>query len=377
MSEPLEQYSRVNDQLLDGCEAAYTAIADEFHSASPDWNALVDAGAIDAALATHLEEARGKWAAAGRRPMLETGRVNAQVLLVDATNPDAGFIATVVFRSREQRSWVSLDAASATSDAAGRDEAAAATESGAAASGATPAGADAAPADVPSAAPPSGETDGAATAADGDGDVAATSSTSEPTAEVGFEDTIQLWTFSAEQPELFPYINWLRSTITSRPDYEAEDVEVPVRWKLRDINFVIHGYEPPAGPTDPAEAVNELLTRAMLAAALATITCYTLYKLASRDTQRGIERRAGHEPGARLLGGVNRTAGGGLAAPGSSGSSFGVGGAAGGGYPAQRREPASVAPTWTGSAPPREPRRAAASRNQWGDETGGEPSDGA
>ena len=41
MSEPLERYSRVNDRLLDGCEVAYTAIADEFHSDSPDWSALV------------------------------------------------------------------------------------------------------------------------------------------------------------------------------------------------------------------------------------------------------------------------------------------------------------------------------------------------
>ena len=40
MSEPLERYSRVNDRLLDGCEAAYTAIADEFHSDSPDWQSM-------------------------------------------------------------------------------------------------------------------------------------------------------------------------------------------------------------------------------------------------------------------------------------------------------------------------------------------------
>ena len=63
----------MNDRLLDGCEAAYTAIADEFHSDDPDWAALVDSGALEPELATLLEESRGKWTAAGRRPQQRAG----------------------------------------------------------------------------------------------------------------------------------------------------------------------------------------------------------------------------------------------------------------------------------------------------------------
>lgn len=70
LAEPLERYSRINDRLLDGCEAAYTAIADEFHADAPDWQPLVESGAIEPELVTLLEEARAKWTAAGcgRRP---------------------------------------------------------------------------------------------------------------------------------------------------------------------------------------------------------------------------------------------------------------------------------------------------------------------
>ena len=33
MSEPIEHYSRINDRLMDGCEHAYQAVADEFCAA--------------------------------------------------------------------------------------------------------------------------------------------------------------------------------------------------------------------------------------------------------------------------------------------------------------------------------------------------------
>ena len=49
MSEPLERYARINDRLLDGCEGAYTAIADEFHADTPDWEQFVASGALGVA----------------------------------------------------------------------------------------------------------------------------------------------------------------------------------------------------------------------------------------------------------------------------------------------------------------------------------------
>jgi hypothetical protein len=101
--EPLDRYSRVNDRLLDGCEEAYSAIASEFHAENPDFQRFVESGALEPELATFLEEALAKYAAAGRRPMIEFGRCNGQVLLIDSTTWDGGFVATVVFRSREAR----------------------------------------------------------------------------------------------------------------------------------------------------------------------------------------------------------------------------------------------------------------------------------
>ena len=101
--EPLERYSRINDRLLDGCEEAYAAIAAEFHAEDPNFQQYVDSGALDPQLAMLLEESLAKYAAVGRRPVLEQGRCNAQVLIVDSMSMDTGFTATVVFRSREAR----------------------------------------------------------------------------------------------------------------------------------------------------------------------------------------------------------------------------------------------------------------------------------
>ena len=73
-----------------------------------------------------LQEAREKWTAAGRRPEISVGRVNGQVLLIDGSQPEvAGFVATVVFRSRELRTWAPLGekssaASSSSSSAASR-----------------------------------------------------------------------------------------------------------------------------------------------------------------------------------------------------------------------------------------------------------------
>ena len=85
VSEPLERYSRINEHLLHGCEEAYTAIADEFHSDQPDFEKFVDSGALDPELARFLDDAIAKYRTAGYRPVLEHGRVNGECLLVDST----------------------------------------------------------------------------------------------------------------------------------------------------------------------------------------------------------------------------------------------------------------------------------------------------
>jgi len=141
--EPLDRYSRVNDRLLDGCEEAYSAIASEFHAENPDFQRFVESGALEPELATFLEEALAKYAAAGRRPMIEFGRCNGQVLLIDSTTWDGGFVATVVFRSREARDIAPVQSAGASASvvddgaAAGGEAATSAVSSAVAADGAT------------------------------------------------------------------------------------------------------------------------------------------------------------------------------------------------------------------------------------------------
>ena len=82
--EQLERYSRLNDRMLDGCEAAYEAIATEWHADSPDFDKFVESGALDAQLALLLKESLAKYTAAGRRPIIELGRVNSQVRFLEA-----------------------------------------------------------------------------------------------------------------------------------------------------------------------------------------------------------------------------------------------------------------------------------------------------
>ena len=40
VSEPLDRYSRIQESMLDGCEAAYHAVASEFHRENPRIRAL-------------------------------------------------------------------------------------------------------------------------------------------------------------------------------------------------------------------------------------------------------------------------------------------------------------------------------------------------
>ena len=260
-SEPLDRYARINERLLDGCEAAYGVIAEEFHKADPDFAQFVESGALEPDLADALGDAAAKYAAAGMRPTLEVERTNGQVLLVDPT-PDhgGGFIATVVFRTREARG------------------------------------------EAPKA--------GAAPAQGGADAEGAKGAEGTPAEGAGFEDHTQLWTFTADHPKVGDYVSWLRSTMQASSPHLAEDAEStpepPVAWRLHDINFVLHDYQPPDGPHDPVEAVNELLGRAAATAGLSVAFTFILFKFATRERPRALPPYAkeGGNPGA---GGAHRS----------------------------------------------------------------------
>ena len=314
--EPLDRYSRVNDRLLDGCEEAYSAIASEFHAENPDFQRFVESGALEPELATFLEEALAKYAAAGRRPMIEFGRCNGQVLLIDSTTWDGGFVATVVFRSREARDIAPVQSAGASASvvddgaAAGGEAATSAVSSAVAADGATAIGevaaveaaaatacsdgarADGAASPADAASTPAGPgADGTGATAGGPGQSThAFEETQAFTADLhseethAFEETVQLWTFTADHPSLSAYMQWLRSKLATDLGEEAyELVEPPVRWTLRDINFVLHAYHSPEVPKDAREAVNEMLMRTASTIGMGLISLYVMYRLYTRE----------------------------------------------------------------------------------------------
>ena len=344
-AEPLGRFSRINDRLLDGCEAAYSNLAAEFNAEKPDLQQFVESGAIEPALASLLEDSLAKYAAAGRRPFLEPGRVNGQVLLIDTSNEESNMVATVVFRTRELRSSVATSVATsgvapadgleveadvpsgaAASDAADGDAIGSATTAGAAGSAVeTPESAAAAEAEGEGigggsssdggAGADAGAGTGAAVGADAvaSADAAASTDAAGTSAASGgggeFEDSLQLWTFTAEHPPMTAYINWLRSTIQQgeltgeNSGEHLDEYDTGVRWKLRDINFVVRDYVPPSGPSDPTEAVNEMAMRAGLTLLLSLTLLYTTYKLVTkprpqRDSSNSIQagRRSGPPP---------------------------------------------------------------------------------
>ena len=380
--EPLLRFSRINEKLLDGCEQAYKAIATEFHADKPDFEQFVQSEAIEPGLAALLERTLSDYASIGRKPTLEMGRVNGQVLLMD-TQSEAGFIATVVFRTRELRSSAALpestshaSAASVSAEAVGPDDtvterdpiaaAVAATEAemeAAAATDSSIGGGDSRGSNKASAAESTSASSGAA-GSDRTSESDKAESVSQPgpgdaaaEGETEFEDFVQLWTFTAEQPPLTPYLTWLRAAVQAdavgpHEQARSEDSgwsseewpDTGVRWKLRDINFVMHDYVPPEGPTDPVEYRNEVMMRTAVAAALALVLSYTLIKvLTTARRPRPRQDDGGYsQGGARRLGGSDA-----LPSPrlGLTGTGTGTGVGTGGGEP-----------------------RAVHSTNQWGDQ---------
>ena len=289
-SEPMDRYARINYELMEGCEFAYRALAEEFCRAEPDFEAFVESGALDPELASYLAEAVAKHHAAGRRPTLDVSRVSGEVLLLDSlSGRTEGFVATVVFRSREEHAWEPLGAAKAA-------EPAAAAAEGAAAEGAPDVDGSVAAAEAAMAAaeePPPSRTPSiqfshgaAAEGAAADGGAAGGAA-----AAGEFEEHAQVWTFHADHPSVPSYLNWLTGTMNTNGDGASghDDRESPVRWRLRDINFVVHGYE----ATELPETAEELMSSHIRAVAslagtivLFGVLGYQIY--AAKTAQRGV-----------------------------------------------------------------------------------------
>ena len=137
MREPMTTYARVNHRLLDGCEDAYRGVAEEFCAAEPNFDALVESGAMAPQLAALLQAAATEARSAGQRATVDVSRVNGEVLFVDSMSGSPhGFVATVVFRSKEARSHAPHHATSASSAAAAASPDAAASSTAAAGAGA-------------------------------------------------------------------------------------------------------------------------------------------------------------------------------------------------------------------------------------------------
>ena len=263
--EPRQRYSRINDALLDGCEVAYEAITKEFCSTSPDFQLYVESGALQPEVAQFLSEAAEKYRVAGRQPLIETVRVNPQVLLFTATGDH--FFATVAFRCREAHT-IGRVGSSDRVDGTAPVEAAATDESGgehAAGGGVGGCGSDGDARLTMDAGGGASEVSGNATAAEvgantkagaavageaAAGEAASSSAAAEEAGEEaledlpedGFHDYVQLWTFRAESPPIRSYVAWLSSTMSAgmtgaegggEEEAELEAAEAPVKWSLQ------------------------------------------------------------------------------------------------------------------------------------------------
>ena len=263
MSEPMERYSRINDRLLDGCEHAYQAVAEEFCSPEPDFEAFVESGALEPQLAAFLQTAATKHRPAGQTVALDISRVNGQVLMLDSmSGTTSGFVATVAFRSRERLTVapVPSGAAAASMNTAADDGGSAATveDASSAASEAGDAATTATTASSATADPAADAATAAATEASaGSTATAATEAASSDGTADEYENSVQVWTFTAERPPLREYLTWLQTTMHDEGG-EGGDVEKPIVWQLRDINFVMKPYEAPELPDDAGEMLSSI-----------------------------------------------------------------------------------------------------------------------
>mmetsp|Transcript_8225 Transcript_8225/g.25613 ORF Transcript_8225/g.25613 Transcript_8225/m.25613 type:complete len:406 (+) Transcript_8225:506-1723(+) len=101
----------------------------------------------------------------------------------------------------------------------------------------------------------------------GNGSTATSGSDSESDA---FKETVQIWTFAAELPYVFPnvqYLQWLRASMAAEVGADAAaaaeaEASPPLTWKLVDINYTVAPYQPPELPETGEEFWREYWTTA-------------------------------------------------------------------------------------------------------------------
>eukprot|EP00964_Phaeocystis_antarctica_P038522 scaffold22034_cov61-Phaeocystis_antarctica.AAC.1 len=261
MREPMAQYSRVNERLLDGCEDAYLGVAEEFCAAEPNFEALVASGAMAPQLAALLQAAATEARTAGQRATVDVSRVNGEVLFVDSMSGSPhGFVATVIFRSKEARSQVPHHPASAHHTAAASAHHTAAANSAAAAE---------ASADARAAVHAVTDADAGADAAADDGDT-----------DAEYVERRQLWTFTGEHPPLRPYLKWIKGMMSGEG---GDDIEPPVVWTLHDIDFAVAPYEQPELPPNAGTMVQHM---SLQLGALVTMLVLSAFIVAEAATKQ-------------------------------------------------------------------------------------------
>jgi hypothetical protein len=261
MREPMAQYSRVNERLLDGCEDAYLGVVEEFCAAEPNFEGLVASGAMAPQLAALLQAA----ATAGERAMVDVSRVNGEVLFVDSMSGSAhGFVATVIFRTKEARSQAPHHAASAHHAATANS--AAVTNSVAAAEASADASADA--------------TAAVDAATDADADAGGAAAADAGVADAEYVERRQLWTFTGEHPPLRPYLKWIKGMMSGEG---GDEVEPPVVWTLHDIDFAVDPYTQPELPPNAGTMVQHM---SLQLGALVTMLALSVFIVAEAATNQ-------------------------------------------------------------------------------------------
>jgi hypothetical protein len=173
--------------LVDGCEAAYSAVAAEWCSEQPDFSALASSGALTVELACELQQAVDRVHACGKRPVLHMECLSAEPLMIHWLGD--GFLAVVAFRARDVQELVPLAA-----------------------------------------------------------DQGETISDEATGVNDAYEDVVQLWTFEGDDDDSLSMADGselgksIRAAISGGDGQAASQMTT---WRLRDINFVVSPYRSP------------------------------------------------------------------------------------------------------------------------------------
>ena len=242
------QRSRLRLSLL--IQDAYLGVAEEFCAAEPNFEALVASGAMAPQLAALLQAAATEARTAGQRATVDVSRVNGEVLFVDSMSGSPhGFVATVIFRSKEARSQAPHHSASAHHTAAANSAAAA-------------------------------EASADARAAVSDADAGADAAADAGVADAEYLERRQLWTFTGEHPPLRPYLKWIKGMMSGEG---GDDVEPPVVWTLHDIDFAVAPYEQPELPPNAGTMVQHM---SLQLGALVTMLVLSAFIVAEAATKQ-------------------------------------------------------------------------------------------